>query len=122
MLLGYYRIPAASSEPLEVVVNPQGAEERARVRRPRLRLLRTSCCRKCPLFPAPVPLARPCLPLSAAPHAPSVPCLQPQVWNTGDARCKLVTLALTKHPRAAEAGAAPATAQQHRRLQRRGDV
>ena len=31
MLLGYYRIPSCPAEPLEVVVNPQGAEERARV-------------------------------------------------------------------------------------------
>ena len=35
-------------------------------------------------------------------------CLQPQVWNAGDSRCKLVTLALTKHARAAAARAAAA--------------
>ena len=31
VLLGYYRLPESAAQPLEMVVNPQGVEERARV-------------------------------------------------------------------------------------------
>ncbi|KAL4425987.1 hypothetical protein ABPG75_010003 [Micractinium tetrahymenae] len=54
ILMGWYRIPASVSQPLEMVVNPQGLEER----------------------------------------------LQLRVWNTGDHRCKLVTMAKKKEIRA----------------------
>ncbi|KAL4430537.1 hypothetical protein ABPG77_005777 [Micractinium sp. CCAP 211/92] len=55
IVMGYYRIPASVSEPLEMVVNPQGLEERSKL----------------------------------------------QVWNTGDHRCKLVTIAKKKDVHAA---------------------
>ncbi|KAL4440243.1 hypothetical protein ABPG75_003244 [Micractinium tetrahymenae] len=54
ILMGGYCIPASVSQQLEMVVNPQGLEER----------------------------------------------LQPRVWNTGDHRCKLVTMAKKKEIRA----------------------
>lgn len=47
VLMGYYRVPTAASEPLEMVVNPTGLAERTKLR----------------------------------------------VWNTGNFRCKLVTMA-----------------------------
>ena len=103
VLMGYYRIPATTAQPLELVINPQVC---ARLKRcfcsvlivhaldARSSARQLMCCR--------MPL--PCTHATHAPErsAPPLP-LPPlqgveerrreQVWNVGDARCKLVTMA-----------------------------
>ena len=96
VLLGYYRIPATPSQPLELVINPQGLEERTRVRAVLANLADVAatcwltirwCWRTTPWF------------LSCC----YIHLLQTRVWNAGDCRCKLVTLAVTKRAAAAAA-------------------
>lgn len=105
--LGYFRVPSRGDQPLEVVVNPQGLRARSEVRtsEPALLMLQHVvcllhvpalsdradcwvCAATLPLWPPPPPLTLP----------------QMAVWNRGDGRCKLVTLASLKTVRSARPG------------------
>ena len=148
VLVGWYRIPESTHDPLELVVNPHGLEERSRVSLAACRRCCSACllasstacqlsgstlvlpaclslcapidrlcrrgwgalqaqsaaaCSAAPAAASPPYLGGPSA-ISTCPHPPLLP--QPLVWNAGDGRCKLISVAMRAPVHSEEEGSA----------------